>query len=159
MNACSVSNTKTTPYAYSRSCCLEQLADFTGFKASEWSYVMRRPEPYTVSYEEALRACHEFDDHCCEDVQTVGIRLPTVWKVLHTNQYGMPTCACAGVLGNGTGPNRLSKQGEPVDEFSRDAIRRLETFRRERTAKLSQEHRAVSAHSTEDQLPGKADLM
>jgi hypothetical protein len=33
----------------------------------EWSYEMRWPEPYAISYEDAMRACCEFDDHCCED--------------------------------------------------------------------------------------------
>jgi hypothetical protein len=33
----------------------------------EWSYVMRRPEPYTIPCEDAMRACRVFDDHCCED--------------------------------------------------------------------------------------------
>jgi hypothetical protein len=33
----------------------------------EWSYVMRRPEPYTIPYEDAMLACREFDDHRCED--------------------------------------------------------------------------------------------
>jgi hypothetical protein len=33
----------------------------------EWRYVMRQPEHYTISYEDAMRACSEFDDHRCED--------------------------------------------------------------------------------------------
>jgi hypothetical protein len=33
----------------------------------EWSSVMRRPKPYTISYEDAVRACREFDYHRCDD--------------------------------------------------------------------------------------------
>jgi hypothetical protein len=28
---------------------------------------MRRPKRYTISYEDAVRACREFDDHRCDD--------------------------------------------------------------------------------------------
>ena len=33
----------------------------------EWPSVMRRPKRYTISYEDAVRACREFDDHRCDD--------------------------------------------------------------------------------------------
>jgi len=30
-------------------------------------YVIPCPEPYTISYENAMRASREFDDHCCDN--------------------------------------------------------------------------------------------
>lgn len=36
----------------------------------EWSYLMREPEPYTISYPDAALASRAFDDHRCQDFQT-----------------------------------------------------------------------------------------
>ena len=33
----------------------------------DWSFVMRCPEPYGISYDDAVQAWREFDDHRCED--------------------------------------------------------------------------------------------
>jgi len=51
--------------------CNNDAPVIDSFRCSEcdWSYEMRRPEHYTISYEDAMRACREFDDHCCQDLQ------------------------------------------------------------------------------------------
>jgi hypothetical protein len=33
----------------------------------EWSYAMQRPEPFSIAYLDAERACRKFDEHSCDD--------------------------------------------------------------------------------------------
>ncbi len=33
----------------------------------EWSYAIKKPKPFVITYKDAARACREFDEHRCED--------------------------------------------------------------------------------------------
>ncbi len=35
----------------------------------EWSYQMKRPKRFVINYEDANRACWQFDEHRCEDFE------------------------------------------------------------------------------------------
>ncbi len=56
----------------------------------EWSYRMRQPQPYTISWADAARVSREFDDHRCEDFPRNGRASPPAhFKSMRPRFIGM----------------------------------------------------------------------